>query len=99
MCVGINRCKLSRKNQEMLLQFVTTEVTEQTAADLVGINRREAVLFYHKIRLVIAARLAPQAEEMFGEEIELDESSHKRPLSWIDKPYVFRKDVFCEEHF
>jgi transposase-like protein len=49
-------------------------VTARTAADLVGINRRTAILFYHKVRQVIAAHLALQAEEMLGGEIELDES-------------------------
>ncbi|MEI4557882.1 transposase, partial [Klebsiella pneumoniae] len=38
------------------------------------IQANTAALFYHKIRQVIAAQLALQAEEMLGGEIELDES-------------------------
>ena len=74
MRMGIRRCKLSKKKQESLLQFFAAEVTARTAADLLGINRRTAILFYHKIRQVIAAQLDLQAEEVLGGEIELDES-------------------------
>jgi len=74
MQMSITHCKISRKKQESLLQFFAAEVTARTAADLVGINRRTAILFYHKIRQVIAAQLDLQAEEMLGGEIELDES-------------------------
>ena len=74
MLMRITRCKLSKKQQESLLQFFAAEVTARTAADLLGINRRTAILFYHKIRQVIAAQLHLQAEEMLGGEIELDES-------------------------
>ena len=74
MLMSVTRCKLSKKKQSELLQFFAGEVTARTAADLAGINRRTAILFYHKIRQVIAAQLALQAEEMLGGEIELDES-------------------------
>lgn len=74
MSMAIIRCKLSRKTQEELLRFFVAEVTARTAAELTGINRRTAILFYHKIREVIAARLELQAEEVFEGEIELDES-------------------------
>jgi len=74
MPMRITRCKLSKKHQVSLLQFFAAEVTARTAADLLSINRRTAILFYHKIRQVIAAQLDLQAEEMLGGEIELDES-------------------------
>jgi transposase len=74
MLMSVSRCKLSRKKQSELLQFFAAEVTARTAADLAGINRRTAILFYHKIRQVIAVQLSLQAEEMLGGEIELDES-------------------------
>lgn len=74
MQMSIIRCKLSKKRQCELLQFFAAEVTARTAADLIGINRRTAILYYHKVRQVIAAQLSLQAEEMLGGEIELDES-------------------------
>ena len=70
----ISHCKLLKKDQRRLLEFFVLEVTARSAADLVGIQANTAALFYHKIRQVIAAQLALQAEEMLGGEIELDES-------------------------
>lgn len=57
MLMGIKRCKLSRKTQVELLRFFAAEVTARTAADLLGMNRGTAILFYHKIREVIAVQL------------------------------------------
>lgn len=70
----INRCKLSKKCQHRLLEHFVAETTARSAADLIGIQPNTAALFYHKIREVIAARLDGFAEEMFGGEVELDES-------------------------
>ena len=72
--MGITHCKLSRKKQLQLLQFFIAEVTARTAADLTGLNRRTVTLYYHKIRQVIADELALHAHEIFGGEVELDES-------------------------
>jgi len=72
--MSLRRCKLSRKLQSDLLRFFIAEVTARKAADLTGINRRTAILYYHKIRQVITAQLELQAEEVLGGEIELDES-------------------------
>ena len=70
----ISHCKLSKKTQFRLLEFFVLEVTARSAADLLGIQANSAALFYHKIMQVIVARLDAFAEEMFGGEIELDES-------------------------
>lgn len=70
----ISHCKLSKKIQHKLLEFFVLEVTARSAADLLGIQANTAALFYHKIRHVIVARLDSLAEEMFGGELELDES-------------------------
>jgi transposase len=70
----ITRCKLSKKTQRKLLEFFFLEVTARSAADILGIQPNSAALFYYKIREVIAARLDSLAEEMFGGDVELDES-------------------------
>ncbi len=41
---------------------------------MLGINHQTAILFYHKVRGVIAIELAKQEYFQFGGEIELDES-------------------------
>ena len=70
----ISHCKLSKKNQNKLLEFFVLQVTARSAANMLGIQANTAALFYHKIRQVIWAHLELQAEEMLGGEIELDES-------------------------
>ena len=74
MNVPIKRCKLSKKTQKQLIQFFVAEVTARTAADLLGINRRTAILYYQKIRQVIAYHLEQESEEYFAGEVECDES-------------------------
>lgn len=70
----ISHCKIIKKNQVRLLEFFVLEVTARSAANLLGIQANTVALFYHKIRQVIAARLESQEAEVFGGEIELDES-------------------------
>jgi len=70
----INRCKLTKQQQEKLLEYFVLQVTARSAANLLSIQVNSAALFYHKIRLVIADNLACQADEKLGGEIELDES-------------------------
>ncbi len=47
--------------------------TARTAADLVGVNRHTATLYFHKLRELIALRLA-ETEPWLSGEIEVDES-------------------------
>ena len=68
------RCKLSRKLQGQLLQFFVAGVTARTAAELVGVSRTTATLYYQKIRQVICYHLELESEEYFAGEVELDES-------------------------
>ena len=70
----LTRCKLNKKLQLKLLEFFVAEVTARTSADLLGVQYNTAILFYHKIRLVIEYHLAQEAKELFDGEIELDES-------------------------
>ncbi len=70
----ITHCKLSKSTQKKLLQFFVLEVTARAAADVLGIQPNSAMLFYHKIRQVIAYHLELQADEVFDGSVELDES-------------------------
>ena len=66
------RCRLSSYQQSKLLEMFVAGATARTAADLVGVNRHSATLFYHKIRDMIACEL--EDESPFSGEIEVDES-------------------------
>ena len=70
----LTRCKLSNKIQNKLLEFFVLEVMARSAADLLDIEANSAALFYHKLRQIIAYHLDIEAQEVFGGEVELDES-------------------------
>ncbi len=48
-------------------------VPARTAAELTGVNRNTAILYYHKLREIIADRQAEDTPFLDGE-IEVDES-------------------------
>ena len=58
--------------QALIVQFVAG-VPARTAAELVGVNRNTAILFFHKLRVIIASNVAREAPFLQGE-IEVDES-------------------------
>lgn len=66
------RPKIPRRTQLRLIEHFVAGTTARTAADLVGVNRNTATLYYHKLREIIAERIAD--ESPFGGEIEIDES-------------------------
>ena len=70
----ITYCKLLRKQQHKLLEYFVLEVTARSAANMMGIQANTAMLFYRKIREVIAYHLEQQAHEIFDGAVELDES-------------------------
>ena len=70
----ITYCKLLRKQQQKLLEYFVLEVTARSAANMMGIQANTAMLFYRKIREVIAYHLEQQAHEIIDGAVELDES-------------------------
>lgn len=70
----ITHCKLLRKHQLRLLEYFVLEVTARSAADMLGIQANSAILYYRKIRQIIAYYVELQATELFDGAVELDES-------------------------
>lgn len=68
----VNRCRIGRKQQVKLLELFVAEVTARTAADLTGVHRNTAALFFHKLRQCIAAKMAEIEPELAV--FECDES-------------------------
>jgi transposase len=66
------RSKLSSSKTNKLLEYFIAEVTARTAADLAGVNKDTAALFFHKIRLTITKKLLETIP--FDGEVEVDES-------------------------
>ena len=66
------RSRLPRATQRRLIEHFVAGTTARTAADLVGVNKNTAALYYHKLRETIAERIA--GESPFAGEVEIDES-------------------------
>ena len=67
------RSRLAVSIQHALIVQFVAGVPARTAAELVGVNRHTATLYFHKLREVIAEKLAQEAPFTVGE-IEVDES-------------------------
>ena len=70
--VGRRSRLLPSIQQALIVQFVAG-VPARTAAELVSVNRDTAILFFHKLREIIADNVAKEAPFLQGE-IEVDES-------------------------
>jgi transposase len=51
------RSRIARGVQEELIKYFCAGVTARSAAQIAGMNRNTAILFYHKLREVIFAAL------------------------------------------
>ncbi len=67
------RSRLLPSIQLELLRLFVAGVPARTAAELTGVNRNTATLFYHKLREIISETLAEQTPFLAGE-VEVDES-------------------------
>ncbi|HEY5972315.1 MAG TPA: IS1595 family transposase [Pseudoxanthomonas sp.] len=70
--MALSHCRISRIQQLKLLELFVAQSTARTAADLVGIHRNSAALYYHKLRQHIAACMAQVEPELAV--FECDES-------------------------
>ena len=65
--------QLPERIQDDLIQQFVADATARTAADLVGVNRHTAPLYFHKLREVIALMLDERKPWLSGE-TEIDEN-------------------------
>ena len=73
------RSRLASELQRHLVEHFVAGTPARTAAELVGVHRHTATLYYRKLREVIAQQVEDQSP--FAGEVEIDESyfgSHKR---------------------
>lgn len=70
--MALTRCRISKNKQIRLLELFVAQVTARTAADLVGVHRNSAALYYHKLRHHIATCMAEVEPELAV--FECDES-------------------------
>ena len=66
--------RLSKYNQDRLIEHFVSGSTALTAASLCSVNRKTAAFFFLRLRAIIVLKLEAESEAMFGGEIEVDES-------------------------
>lgn len=68
------RSRLPRSIQIELIKYFCAGATARTAAELSGVNRNIAILFFHKLREVVFNELNQLEPDLMSGEIEVDES-------------------------
>jgi transposase len=72
--MGLKFSELSPRRTGELLTLFVAGATARTAADLVGVHRNTAALFFSKVRAVIAAHQERQMAAAFDGPVEIEES-------------------------
>jgi transposase len=70
----MRKSRLSAAKQHKLIEHFVAGTTARCAADLIGVNRKTAAYYYHRLREIITAKLDQEVEEFLSGEIEVDES-------------------------
>ena len=70
----MRKSRLSRSIQGKLIEHFVSGSTARCAASLVGVNFKTAAYYFQRLREIIAAQLEAESDEVFGGEIEVDES-------------------------
>ena len=70
----MRKSRLSRSIQRRLLEHFVSGSTARCAASLVGVNFKTAAYYFQRLRELIAFHVEQEAHEVFGGEIEVDES-------------------------
>lgn len=63
--------------------------TARCASCLVGVNKSTAVYYFHRLRGLIAVHVEDDAQDVFGGEIEVDESYRIIWLNWDTRMMIF----------
>ncbi len=72
--MSMRRNRLSKSVQSHLIEHFVAGTTARTAAALCSVNRKTAGFYFHRLRKIIALELEGEADRVFQDEIEVDES-------------------------
>jgi transposase len=70
----MRKSRLSRVKQNKLIEHFVAGTTARCAAELIGVNRKTAAYYFHRLRIIISQHLEAEAGEFLSGEIEVDES-------------------------
>lgn len=71
---SMRKSRLSQPKQDRLLEHFVAGTTARCAASLVGVNFKTSAYYYRRLRELIALEIEFESNEIFGGEIEVDES-------------------------
>ena len=72
--MGMRKSRLSRAIQHRLIEHFVAGTTARCAGDLVGVHRNTAAYYFLRLREIVALQCELEADEVFGGEVEVDES-------------------------
>ena len=70
----MRKSRLSWYKQERLIEHFVSGTTARCAAEIIGVNRKTAAYYFHRLRELIAYHSEQKGHEFFDGEIEVDES-------------------------
>ena len=70
----MRKSRLSRATQAKLIEHFVAGTTARCAASLAGVNFKTACYYFQRLREIIAHQLEQESHEVFGGEVEVDES-------------------------
>ena len=70
----MRKSRLSKARQFKLMEHFVAGTSARCAANLIGVNRKTAIYYYHRLREIIAYRMSLEMHEIWDGEIEVDES-------------------------
>ena len=68
------KSRLPASIQHELIRYFVAGASARSAAELCGVNRNSAILYFHKLRELMAERQVADAPDLMAGEIEVDES-------------------------
>jgi len=84
---SMRKSQLSKTKQDRPIEHLVFGAKARCAADLVSVNPKTAIYYFHRIREIIAYHLEQEADTSFSGEIEFSESysDGKRKVKRGDK--------------
>lgn len=70
----MRKSRLSKEKQARLIEHFVAGTTARCAAELIDVNRNTAAYYFQRLREIIVDELERESHEVFGGEIEVDES-------------------------
>jgi len=70
----MRKSRLSKNIQGKLIEHFVAGTTARCAAEIIVINRKTGAYYFQRLREIISLQLEKESQEVFGGEIEVDES-------------------------